>query len=127
MAPEAPIRLIIKQATTTDEIYDLIRKEFLPKLASLFQIGHEKLTAADLNALQLDEMGIDSLLAVEIRSWFAKTLEVNIPVLKILSGISIKELIDSATDILYSSIRQTHMLLLKYLWNYLTVKMILMR
>ena len=51
-----------------------------------------------LNNLRLDQIGIDSLLAVEIRSWFLKILDVNIPVLKILNGASIGELIDIAID-----------------------------
>lgn len=45
-------------------------------------------------------MGIDSLIAVEIRTWFLKNLEVNMPVLKILSGASIGELLDHAMETL---------------------------
>ncbi|KAL8678456.1 MAG: hypothetical protein Q9186_005194 [Xanthomendoza sp. 1 TL-2023] len=40
-----------------------------------------------------DELGIDSLIAVEIRSWFLNNLGVNIPVLKILSGAVVSDLI----------------------------------
>ena len=43
-----------------------------------------------------DELGIDSLIAVEIRSWFMKNLNVNIPVLKILSGATVRNLIQLA-------------------------------
>lgn len=43
-------------------------------------------------------MGIDSLIAVEIRTWFLKNLEVNMPVLKILGGASIGELLDHAME-----------------------------
>ena len=43
-----------------------------------------------------DELGIDSLIAVEMRSWFMKNLNVNIPVLKILSGITVRELLQYA-------------------------------
>ena len=39
-----------------------------------------------------DELGIDSLIAVEINSWFLKNLEVNVPVLKILEGTTVMEL-----------------------------------
>jgi hybrid polyketide synthase / nonribosomal peptide synthetase ACE1 len=45
-------------------------------------------------------MGFDSLLATEIRGWFMKTLQMNIPVLKILSGSTVGELLMIATDTL---------------------------
>lgn len=51
-----------------------------------------------LVALRTDEMGLDSLNAVEIRSWFFKNYQVNMPVLKILGGVSIGELLDHALE-----------------------------
>lgn len=41
-------------------------------------------------------IGIDSLVAVEIRSWFLKELNVDVPVLKIIGGDSIAELCTEA-------------------------------
>lgn len=46
--------------------------------------------------MRSDEIGIDSLVAVDIRSWFLKQLSVSIPVLKILNGVSIGELVEEA-------------------------------
>lgn len=46
----------------------------------------------------LVEQGIDSLMAVEIRTWFLKELEVDIPVLRVLSGSSITDLLAEAMD-----------------------------
>ena len=40
-----------------------------------------------------DDLGIDSLVAVEIRSWFLREIEVNVPVLKILGGATIEEIV----------------------------------
>ena len=37
-------------------------------------------------------MGFDSLVAVEIRSWLLRTLEVNVPVLSFLSGLSLLDI-----------------------------------
>jgi len=45
-----------------------------------------------------DELGLDSLVAVEIRSWFLKELTIEIPVLKILSGGSVSQLLDFAVE-----------------------------
>ena len=93
-----PLRTQLARAHTRDQLYELVRDEFLPKLCSLFQMDPNKASRETLFGMRLDEMGIDSLLAVEIRGWFMKTLEANIPVLKILSGILIADLIAMATD-----------------------------
>lgn len=50
------------------------------------------------------EQGIDSLMAVEIRSWFFKELGVDFSVLKILGGSSIADLLEDATRMLPTSI-----------------------
>jgi acyl carrier protein len=45
-----------------------------------------------------DELGIDSLVAVDIRSWFIKELNVEMPILKILGGFTPAELVAEAQD-----------------------------
>ena len=45
-----------------------------------------------------DELGVDSLVAVEIRSWFLKELEIDMPVLKILGGSTLAELLNFSID-----------------------------
>lgn len=42
------------------------------------------------------ELGIDSLVAVDIRSWFQSELQLDMPVLKILSGASIENTVEDA-------------------------------
>lgn len=44
----------------------------------------------------LVELGIDSLVAVEVRSWFLKMLKVDIPVLKVVGGSSLAEICELA-------------------------------
>ena len=51
-----------------------------------------------------DDLGIDSLVAVEIRSWFLRELEVNVPVLKILGGATIEEIVAYAVKKLPSEL-----------------------
>lgn len=94
----APLRTQLAQADDRGQIYDIIRDALLPKLYGLFQLDPSKVTKDSLVRMRLDEMGIDSLLAVEIRGWFMKTLEANIPVLKILSGVPVGDLITLATE-----------------------------
>jgi hybrid polyketide synthase / nonribosomal peptide synthetase ACE1 len=45
-----------------------------------------------------DALGIDSLVAVDIRSWFFGQLNVDMPVLKILSGATVRELLVRAQE-----------------------------
>jgi Phosphopantetheine attachment site len=44
--------------------------------------------------MPLIDFGIDSLVAVEIRAWFLQELAVDLPVLKILGGASVADLVD---------------------------------
>jgi hybrid polyketide synthase/nonribosomal peptide synthetase ACE1 len=46
--------------------------------------------------LRSDEIGVDSLIAVEMRSWFLQNYEANIPVLSILGGVSLADLVNQA-------------------------------
>ncbi|KAK8038626.1 hypothetical protein PG993_007037 [Apiospora rasikravindrae] len=80
------------------QLTHIVREAFLSKLSVLFQIELCKLEQAELKAMRLEEMGIDSLIAVEIRSWFVKMLQVNVPVLKILSGSTVFDIIEFAVD-----------------------------
>lgn len=95
---KVPLKLQLENARGRSAVMRTVREVFLLKLSVLFQIDLSRLEQAEPETLRLDEMGIDSLMAVEIRSWFVKTLQVNIPVLKILSGASVKDLIDTAVD-----------------------------
>lgn len=72
---------------------------FLSKLQTMLQFGSSGAkNEKSMLALRMDDMGLDSLNAVEIRSWFLKNYQVNMPVLKILGGVSIGELLDHALE-----------------------------
>lgn len=57
----------------------------------------------DMLEISPDELGVDSLVAVDIRSWFLKEPGVDLPVLKILNSASVRELILSAQQLLPDS------------------------
>jgi hybrid polyketide synthase/nonribosomal peptide synthetase ACE1 len=69
---------------------------FSDKLGVILQLGDQTI---DRDA-PLNELGIDSLVAVEVRAWFLKNLKVDIPVLKIIGGASITELCQKALELL---------------------------
>ena len=83
----------IAQATNKTDLFNIIKSALISKISALFQLDIAKLSSEDPANLHLDAMGADSLLAVEMRGWFSQTFEVNVPVLKILSGTSVAELV----------------------------------
>ncbi|CAH0038987.1 unnamed protein product, partial [Clonostachys rhizophaga] len=93
-----PFKVQLAQAKTRAQVSGMITEAFTQKLYSVFQMDENMMNLAELIQKRIDEMGIDSLMAVEIRSWFMTNLEVNIPILKILGGITVAELIKTAAD-----------------------------
>ncbi|GAP92219.1 putative polyketide synthase [Rosellinia necatrix] len=90
------IKAQLAEAQNPDHITKIVKTAFITKLQILFQLDTTEGGEADLLSTPLNQMGIDSLSAVEIRSWFLKTLEVNIPVLKILNNSTAGDLADLA-------------------------------
>ncbi|GAA85768.1 hypothetical protein AKAW_03882 [Aspergillus luchuensis IFO 4308] len=79
----------IKLAKSTAEAREIITEGFIKEVRSRLQLSaEESLTGASA----LTEMGVDSLVAIELRHWFVKELSVDIPVLQIIGGSSIQEL-----------------------------------
>lgn len=89
----------IQEAVTADELDAILTDAFASKLQMMLQFRSDNVS--DLGIMlkkPLDELGVDSLVAVDIRAWFLKELDVDIPVLKILGGVSTKELILIAAE-----------------------------
>ncbi|KAH6627325.1 hypothetical protein F5144DRAFT_494218 [Chaetomium tenue] len=59
------------------------------KLQTILGFDEEKL----ILELSPDELGIDSLVALDIQSWFRTELDVEIPILKLLNAPSVREII----------------------------------
>ena len=78
----------------------IITETFIQKLQSALQADSEKLNLDS----SPDELGVDSLIAVDLRSWFIKELGVDIPVLKIFNAASIRDLLDVAASLLPESL-----------------------
>ena len=67
------------------------------KIQAALQIPVETEKSQVLSS-RTDDLGIDSLVAVEIRSWFIKEIETEIPVFKVLSGGSVTQLLEYAVE-----------------------------
>ncbi|KAI9925937.1 hypothetical protein MW887_005743 [Aspergillus wentii] len=90
-----PVRKLLEVATTTQDVRKILLGAFKAKLrSSMFLSESDALS----DSTPLVDMGVDSLVGVEMRSWFLKELGVDIPVMKILGGASIAELVDGVLD-----------------------------
>jgi acyl carrier protein len=52
----------------------------------------------DIMTSRGSELGLDSLIAVDISTWFLKRLQVKVPVLKILGNITMASLVQYAVE-----------------------------
>jgi hybrid polyketide synthase/nonribosomal peptide synthetase ACE1 len=88
-----PVREQLIAATTAEQVLSIIKTCFAAKLQIVLQLTDEDV---DMD-VPLVEIGIDSLVAVEVRSWFLKELQTDMPVLKILGGGSVSDLAEQAS------------------------------
>ncbi|KAJ4303039.1 hypothetical protein N0V90_001930 [Kalmusia sp. IMI 367209] len=77
--------------TSESEVCAVIKGRFAMQLRNVLQM-----TTADddLMAMRSRDIGLDSLISVDIRSWFLKNFEVSVPVLKIMGNDTMAELAD---------------------------------
>ncbi|KAG5765090.1 hypothetical protein H9Q72_006842 [Fusarium xylarioides] len=84
-----------KRVTSKDQALRVITDAFTLKLKKMLRIPAE----TDVpESLALVDQGVDSLVAVDVRSWFLKELDTDMPVLKILGGNSILDLARDALE-----------------------------
>jgi hybrid polyketide synthase/nonribosomal peptide synthetase ACE1 len=87
-----PVSEQLSNATTTEEALEIIKASFSSKLQVMLQMSDGEID----HYTPVIDLGIDSLVAVEVRSWFVKELKVDMPVLKVLGGGSIADLSQQA-------------------------------
>jgi hybrid polyketide synthase/nonribosomal peptide synthetase ACE1 len=92
-AVQVPVRVQLQTATTEDEAREIMQIGFTSRVKKILRIPEEE-DFSDTTSLV--EQGVDSLVAVEIRGWFLKEVDVDIPVLKVLGGASIQDLLTEA-------------------------------
>ncbi|KAI4158636.1 MAG: hypothetical protein L6R39_000491 [Caloplaca ligustica] len=95
-SPEGlPLRQQLEGAKA-GEIQMIIANAFAVKLRSALQADADR----EILNTALDELGMDSLVAIEVRSWFLKELSADIPIFKILKATTPNALLASAWDLL---------------------------
>ena len=78
----------LQEAKSTAEVHSAVRDAIVAQLSKVLVVPAE-----DINpSRSISNYGGDSLAAVELRNWFAKSLDVSLGVMEILSGKSIDAL-----------------------------------
>ncbi|KAL4924992.1 putative polyketide synthase [Aspergillus undulatus] len=88
------VKVQLAEAKSKTQAGKIIQEYFSTRLIGLLQLDADSL---DANTPLL-ELGVDSLVAVEVRSWFTKHLNVNVSVLRILGGASVVGLVEDAME-----------------------------
>ncbi|KAH7374210.1 hypothetical protein BKA64DRAFT_767589 [Cadophora sp. MPI-SDFR-AT-0126] len=91
--PEAvSVKMQILSAQTSEDVFEIVAGAFFIKLKACLQLPPDHDRSRTLSS-GTDELGIDSLVAVEIRSWFLREIEADVAVFKILAGDTIAKLV----------------------------------
>ncbi|KAL9039293.1 MAG: hypothetical protein Q9214_004936 [Letrouitia sp. 1 TL-2023] len=85
----------LSNAMTKDDVERIIMGTFIDEMRKMLHLSDDY----DITpSISTDELGLDSLVAVRIRSWFLNNFQVNIPALRILQGAPLHELIQQALE-----------------------------
>lgn len=85
---------MLEKAVSVLEATDIYQKLFCLKIESMMKVPA---TSIDTTA-PLSNLGLDSLLAVEIRAWLLSDLQLDVPILKIISRESVSSICASAAE-----------------------------
>lgn len=87
-ADAVPVKPLLKSAASPAAAADIVLRGLIPKLSSLLMIAPEDVDARK----PLVAYGLDSLVAVELRNWTSRDLDVNIPLMELMNSPSIEVL-----------------------------------
>ncbi|RYP45619.1 hypothetical protein DL768_008056 [Monosporascus sp. mg162] len=89
-----PLKVEIASATSPGEALRIVTSAFTTMLQKTLLLGAH----VDILDQTADSLGIDSLVAVKVRSWFSKELNVDLPLMKILGGATNSDLLEYAVE-----------------------------
>ncbi|KAJ4311440.1 hypothetical protein N0V94_007953 [Neodidymelliopsis sp. IMI 364377] len=92
----ATIKAQLLEASAAEEIYVIMKDALVAKLRKTLQMSPD----ADVLGQTADTLGVDSLIAVDVKSWFLKDMGIDMPVLTILGGATISEILKKAQELL---------------------------
>ena len=81
------VRLQLGRASSADDAAATLKNCFATQLETMLQLPANSVK----HDIPIVELGVDSLVAVEIRTWFLKETDKDVPVLKVLGGSTLAE------------------------------------
>ncbi|RYP13804.1 hypothetical protein DL767_010583 [Monosporascus sp. MG133] len=106
-ASSGSLRQQLESGTASEEeVAADVLEAFCGKLGAILQLPVE--SVKDNAQRPIIDLGIDSLVAVEIRTWFLKELGAEVPVVKILGGDTPVQVCMTATKKVLARSRKTH-------------------
>ncbi|KAJ6159879.1 hypothetical protein N7497_004416 [Penicillium chrysogenum] len=91
-----PVKVQLAEATSKAQARKIIQECFSARLVVLLQLNPGDMD----DNVAIVKLGVDSLVAVEARSWFIKQLNVDISVLRILSGACVVDLVEDTLGLM---------------------------
>lgn len=88
------VREKLKEQTTMQGVTEALLAGFVANLYKL--LGMRPEDGAISPSTPLIELGIDSLVAVDMRFWFTRELDLDLPVLKLLGGATVEDMVEDA-------------------------------
>ncbi|MCJ1245273.1 hypothetical protein MMC30_002476 [Trapelia coarctata] len=82
-----PVKEQLRGAVSVEDAVTILQRAFLARLELMLQLSSESINVAT----SLVALGVDSLVAVDIRTWFLKELKTDLPIFKILGGATVAE------------------------------------
>jgi len=79
------VRQMVEDATTAAGVAEALMAALCAKLEGILQVPPGSVHGES----SISDLGVDSLVAVEIRNWFWRALSKDVPVMKIMSPISV--------------------------------------
>ena len=89
-----PVKMQLEAAKDGEEMATILKNAFTVKLRASLFMNDDVIS----DTTPLIDLGVDSLVAVEIRTWFAQEVGADVAVLKILGGLSIQDLVDDTMN-----------------------------
>ncbi|KAL4964020.1 uncharacterized protein BDV14DRAFT_201275 [Aspergillus stella-maris] len=90
------VKAHLASAMTTEQAREVIQHCFSAQLADILRLTAETMD----HKVPLVQLGVDSHVAVEVRSWFRKQLDVRTSLLRVLSGASVDDLVSDALELI---------------------------
>ncbi|RDW90313.1 uncharacterized protein DSM5745_02088 [Aspergillus mulundensis] len=90
------VRSQLKEQTTMEDVQKVLTNGLISTLYK--QLGLDPEDDAISPDTSLVELGIDSLVAVDMRVWFTKELDLDMPVLKLLGGASVAAMVEDTME-----------------------------